>query len=57
MIGSLPSNTGDTGLVPSQGTKMPHAAGQLGLHTTTREEPTSHNEGPHMLQVIPDIAK
>ena len=36
VVKSLPFNAGDTGSIP-QGTKMPHAEGQLSLHTTTRE--------------------
>ena len=34
---NLPSNAGDTGSIPGQGTKIPHATGQLSLHTTTTE--------------------
>ena len=37
MVKNLPSDTGDAGLVPSWGTKMPCAVEQLSLHTTTRE--------------------
>ena len=29
MVKNLPSNTGDTGLIAGQGTKIPHAAEQL----------------------------
>ena len=32
-----PSNAGDVGLIPGQGTKIPHAVGQLNLLTATRE--------------------
>ena len=35
------SNAGDTGSSPGRGTKIPHAAEQLSLHTTTREKPTA----------------
>ena len=28
-VKNLPSNAGDVGLIPGQGTKIPHAAGQL----------------------------
>ena len=31
------SNAGDKGLIPGQGTKIPHDSGQLSLHATTRE--------------------
>ena len=37
VVKNLPFNAGDTGLIPGQGTKIPHAAGQLSLHTATRE--------------------
>ena len=30
-------NTGDMGLISGQGTKIPHAVGQLSLSTTMRE--------------------
>ena len=29
MVRNLPSNAGDLGLIPGQGTKIPHAEGQL----------------------------
>ena len=32
-----PYNAGDMGLIPSQGTKIPHAAGQLSPQATTTE--------------------
>ena len=35
--GNLPSNAGDAGLIPGQGTKIPHAMGQVGLHDTITE--------------------
>ena len=40
MVKNLPSNAegiGDTGSIPGQGTKIPHASGHRGLHPTTRE--------------------
>ena len=39
MVENLPSNTGDmdTGVIPGQGTKIPHAVGQLSPWATTRE--------------------
>ena len=43
---SLPSNAGDTGSIPGQGTKIPHAAGQL-----------SHSERSCMQQVGPNSDK
>ena len=32
-----PSNAGDTGSIPGQETKIPHATGQLSLCATTRD--------------------
>ena len=37
VVQNLPSNAGDAGSIPGQGTKIPHAAGQLSPHTTARE--------------------
>ena len=37
VIENLPPNTGDTGLIPGRGTKIPHAMGQLSLSTATTE--------------------
>ena len=37
MVKNLPSNAGDAGSILGQGTKIPHAAGQLSPHTTTTE--------------------
>ena len=37
MVENPPSSAGDVGSIPSQGTKIPHATGQLSLHATTRE--------------------
>ena len=37
VIKNPPCNTGDVGLIPSLGTKIPHASEQLSLCTTTRE--------------------
>ena len=45
MVKNLPSDTGDAGLIPGWGTKMPCAMGQLSLHTTTRES-TCCNKDP-----------
>ena len=46
MVKNLPSNAGVTGSIPDQGTKIPHAMGQLSLRTATREKPTSCKEEP-----------
>ena len=32
VVQNLPSNAGDSGSIPGQGTKIPHAAGQLSPH-------------------------
>ena len=37
VVKNLPSNAGDAGLIPGQGTKIPRAAGQLNPHATTTE--------------------
>ena len=37
VVKTLPSNAGDTGSIPSWGTKIPHAAGQLNPCATTTE--------------------
>ena len=38
-----PSNAGDAGSVPCQGTIIPHATGQLSLRITNREQLTCHS--------------
>ena len=37
MVKNPPSNAGDTSSIPVQGTKMPHATGQLSLCAITTE--------------------
>ena len=37
MVKNPPSNAENVGLIPDQGIKIPHAAGQLSLSTATRE--------------------
>ena len=37
MVKNLPYNAGDMGSIPGQGTKIPHAAGQLSPRATTTE--------------------
>ena len=37
LLKNLPYDAGDVGSIPGQGTKIPHAAGQLSLHATTTE--------------------
>ena len=43
VVENLPYNAGDAGSIPGQGAKIPHATGQLSLHTTTTE-PSRLNE-------------
>ena len=42
VVKNPPSNAGDVGSLPGQGTKIPHASGQLSPHTSTTE-PARHN--------------
>ena len=37
VVKNPPYNAGDKGLIPGQGTKIPHATGQLSSHATTTE--------------------
>ena len=37
VVKNPPYNAGDVGLIPGQGTKIPHAAGQQSRHATTIE--------------------
>ena len=46
VVKNLPSNAGDVGSIPSRGTKIPHAVGQLSPHTATREKPACRNKDP-----------
>ena len=39
VVKNLPCNAGDAGSIPGQGTKIPHAAGQLSPCATTTELP------------------
>ena len=57
VAGSLPSCAGDAGSIPGRGTRIPHAAGQLGPRATTREKHTRHNERSRMPQLGPDANK
>ena len=45
MVENLPDNVEDVGLIPGQGTKIPHAVGQLSPCATTRE-PAGHHKDP-----------
>ena len=48
MVKSPPSNAGDAGSILGQGTKIPHAAGQLSLHATTTEPMRSGAHTPQL---------
>ena len=39
VVKSPPSNAGDSGSTPGQGTKTPHSKEQLSQNTTTKESP------------------
>ena len=49
LVKNPPSNAGDVGSIPGQGTKILHATGQLSPHVTTTEL-TYLNERAHVLQ-------
>ena len=44
MVKNLPSNAGDLGSIPSQGTKIPHALVQLSLCAPTRTQGSQINK-------------
>ena len=48
VVRNTPSNAGDMGLIPGQGTKIPHASGQLSLCAATRA--CALQQKSHMLQ-------
>ena len=52
MVKNPPSNAGDAGLIPGQGTKVPHATGQLSLHTTSREQRSNKPRGSATKKVM-----
>ena len=56
MVENPPSNVGDMGLIPGQGTKIPHAVGQLSPCAATTE-PADHNQKARVPQLRPDTAK
>ena len=68
MVKNPPSNAGDTGSIPGQGTKIPLAVGQLSLCAAAREpmpqllslcslESECHKESPCVSQRRPNTAK
>ena len=53
VVKNPPCNAGDAGLIPGQGTKIPHVSRQLSLSATTIE-PKYHNKKiPHDPSKIP----
>ena len=60
---NLPSNAGDAGLIPCQGTKISHASGQLSPCTATRAQAPQEKplcvqlDKAHALQVRASAAK
>ena len=64
MVKNPPSNAGDAGSIPGQGTKIPHAAGQLSPRAATAEpehlnlrEARTPQQRAHVLQLRPDADK
>ena len=61
LVQNPPSSAGDVGSTPGQGTKIPHAVGQLNLQAATTE--TTHSRAcvpqqrSHVPQPGPDTAK
>ena len=56
VVKNPPSNAGDVGSIPGQGTKIPHAAGKLSPCATTTEL-ACHNRRDRMPQLRPGAAK
>ena len=57
MVKNLPSSVGDSGWIPGQGTKIPHAVGQL-CPCATSSEPTGHSwREACTLKLRPDAAE
>ena len=44
VVSNLPSNAGDAGSIPRQGTRIPHAMGQLSPGTATSKKPGHQNK-------------
>ena len=57
VVKNPPSNAEDTGSVSGWGTKIPHDAGQLSPHATTRVKLPHCNETFHVLQLRADAAR
>ena len=48
VVKNLPSNAGDASSIPGQGTKIPHAVGQLSLCAVTTEPARSGAHEPQL---------
>ena len=48
VVKNSPPNAWDVGWIPGQGTKIPHAAEQLSLYTTTTEPMNSGAHAPQL---------
>ena len=64
VVKNPPSNAGETGMIPGQRAKIPHAPGQLSSSATTKEARVPQRKSPHdetktsrMLQLRPKTAK
>ena len=53
----IPGNMGDMSWISGQGTKIPHAMGQLSFCASVTEKPAYHNESSCMLQLRLDTAQ
>ena len=56
MVKNSPCNAGDAGLIPGQGTKMPHAREQLTPCTATKEPEHHSLKSPRAATKIPCAA-
>ena len=52
VVKNLPSKAGDMGSIPSRGTKIPHAVGQLSPHASTREPACCKLQSPRALESV-----
>ena len=48
VVKTLPFNARDEGLIPGQGTEIPHATGQLSLHATATEMALHNQREDHL---------
>ena len=57
VVESLPCSAGDVGLIPGQGTKIPHATEQLSLYAATTEARTPVRESVCCNEILQDATK